>query len=449
MAVTDDKPTTRYARNGDIHLAYQVAGTGPHDLIVVQTGPSSHIDHQWEEPAAAGTLRRLASFSRLIMFDNRGVGMSDPVGPGAIPTMQDDVDDIRAVLDATGSERAVLLGMYAGGAASIVFAATHPERVEALVLMSTYARLRWAPDYVIGVDDAVVDQVEQVMLASWGTGASIDVTNPSVAGDPAVRRWFAEMERLAASPATAAAMARKWFDADVRDVLPLVRAPTLVISRDHQPLFPVEYTRYVADHIPGARYLELPGRDLHYMYGDSASALDAVEEFVTGTLRPPDPDRFLGTVLFIDIVGSSDVAVRVGDRSFRDLLDNFHEMFSRQLERYQGRLIDTSGDGALALFESPARAIACAEAMRDAVRGLGVSIRSGIHAGEMERESSGGIRGIAVHIGARVMGLAGADEILVSRTIRDLVAGSPFRFGARGRHTLKGIPDEWDIFAVE
>ncbi|HYL71499.1 MAG TPA: adenylate/guanylate cyclase domain-containing protein [Candidatus Dormibacteraeota bacterium] len=441
-------PVTRYARNGDVHLAYQVLGEGPPDLVVVPSGPSSHMDHQWEEPNAARTLRRLASFSRLIMYDNRGVGLSDPVGAGEIPTMQDDIDDLKAILDAVGAARPVLMGMYAGGATSMVFAATHPERVEALVLMSSYACLRRHDDYPNGVEDAVVDQVAQLVLGSWGTGASLDVTNPSVARDPAVRRWYAAMERLAASPGTAAAMARKWFDVDVRHVLPAVRAPALVISRDHQPLFDVAHTRYLAEHLPTARYVELQGQDLHYMYGDSASALDAIEQFVTGTRHAPDPDRFLGTVLFIDIVGSTQLAVRVGDREFRELLDSFHEMFKRQLERYQGRLIDTSGDGALALFESPARAIACAQAMRDAVRALDLSIRAGVHTGEMERESTGNLRGIAVHIGARVMGLGGAGEILVSRTVRDLVAGSALRFESRGTHELKGVPEPWEIYGV-
>jgi class 3 adenylate cyclase len=441
-------PTTQYARNGDIHLAYQVLGDGPPDLVIVQTGPSSHMDHQWDEPAAARTLRRLASFSRLIMYDTRGVGLSDPVGTAGIPTMQDDVEDLRVILDAVGAERAVLLGMYAGGGTCLMFAATHPERVEALVLLSTFARLRRDDAYPIGVEDEVVDQVEALVLGSWGTGASLDITNPTVAGDPAVRRWYAGMERLAASPGTAAAMARKWFDLDVRDILPTVRAPTLVIARDHQPFFPAEHTRYVAEHLPNAHYVELPGQDLHYMYGDSESALGAIEEFVTGTRHAPDPDRFLGCVLFIDVVGSTRIAVQLGDRRFRELLDSFHEMFRRQIERYHGQLIDTAGDGALALFESPARAIACAQAMRDGVRALNLQIRAGVHAGEMERDGAGGIRGIAVHIGARVMGLAGANEIFASRTVRDLVAGSSLHFESRGSHELKGVQERWDIFAV-
>ncbi|MBV9100669.1 MAG: adenylate/guanylate cyclase domain-containing protein [Candidatus Dormibacteraeota bacterium] len=444
-------PVTKYARNGELHLAYQVLGEGPPDLLVVPSGPGSHIDHQWEEPSAARSLRRLASFSRLIIYDNRGVGLSDPVTTGQVPTTNDEVDDIRAVLDAAGSERAVLMGMYAGGAASIVFAATYPERVQGLVLMSSYARLRKAADYPIGVDDAVVEQVAHLVLGSWGTGASLDVVNPSVAGSASFRRWYAQMERLAASPGAAAAMARQWFDVDVRDVLPTVHTPALVVAHDEQPLFGVEHTRYLAAHLPDSRYLELPGRNLHFFVDEAemAAAIGAVEEFVTGMPHVPDPDRFLGTVLFVDMSSSTELAGRLGDRRFRELLAEFHQMFGRQLERYHGRLVDTAGDGALALFDSPARAIACALAMRDAVRALDVQIHAGLHTGEMEREHGGDVRGIAVHIGARVLALAGAGEILVSRTIRDLIAGSSVRLESRGVHELKGVPEPWEVFAVQ
>lgn len=443
-----ERPTVQYARAGDLHLAHQVLGAGPPDLLVVPSGPGSHIDHQWEEPLAARSLRRLASFSRLIMYDNRGVGLSDPVARDDLPTIDDEVADIGVILDAVGSESAFLLGNLAGSAPATVFAATHPQRVRGLILAGGYARLRRDEDYPFGVDDATVDQVADLILGSWGTGASLDFVNPSVAGSASFREWYARMERMAAPPGTAAAMARRWFDVDIRNVLPSVRVPTLVIAHDRQPLFPVEHTRYLAEHIAGSRYLELPGADMHFFVGDTEPVFAAIEEFVTGTVHVTDPDRFLGTVLFIDIVDSTGRAVAVGDRRFRELLADFHAMVARQLERYGGRLVDTAGDGALALFESPARAVACAMAMRDAARALDIDVRAGLHTGEMEAEPGGGVRGIAVHIGARVMAAAGPGEVLVSRTIRDLVAGSATRLESRGVHTLKGVTEPWELFAV-
>jgi len=285
-------------------------------------------------------------------------------------------------------------------------------------------------------------------LSTWGSGADLMLTNPSVAGDENFRRWYAQMQRMAASPATAAAMARQWFEVDVRSVLPAVSAPTLVIARAGNAMFPASHTRYLADRIAGAKYVEFPGADLQFFVGDADLVLDAVEEFVTGTRPLPSPDRFLGTVLFIDIVGSTQMAAQIGDRAFRELLDDFVQLVRRQLSRYQGRLVDTAGDGALTLFDSPARAIICAESVRDGVRALGLQVRAGVHTGEMERGPAGEVRGIAVHTGARVAALAGADEIYVSRTIRDLVAGSPIRLETRGVHKLKGVPGSWEVFAV-
>jgi class 3 adenylate cyclase len=441
-------PETRYARNGAIHLAYQVLGEGPPNLVRVASGPASHVDFMWAEPLAARWLRRLASIGRLVFYDNRGVGLSDPVPVDAVPTVDDQVDDLRAVLDETGCERAVVMAFLAGCAPGLVFAAAHPERVESLILFGGYARLRVDVDYPGGVDQAHVDWMAEAILSTWGTGAAVDVTNPTMAGDGNFRRWWAQMERVSASPATAAAMARQWFDVDVRSVLPAVKVPTLVIARAGNSLFPPSHTRYLAEHITGARYMEFPGADLYYFVGDADSVLDTVEEFVTGVRPVPSPDRCLGTVLFVDVAGSTQLAAQIGDSRFRDLLDDFIGLVGRQLDRYQGRLVDTAGDGALTLFDSPAKAIACAESVRDGVRALGLQVRAGVHTGEMEHGSAGEVRGIAVHIGARVAALADPGEVLVSRTIRDLVAGAPIRLESRGAHELKGVPGSWEVFAV-
>lgn len=441
-------PETRYARNGAIHLAYQVLGSGPPNLLVVQSGPNSHVDCNWMEPSLARFIRRLASFSRLILYDNRGVGLSDPVPGSAAPTMDEQVDDIRAILDETGCQRAVLVGNLAGCAPALVFAATHPAQVQSLVLLGGYARLRAGAGYPQGLDQAAIDQIADAVLGTWGTGADLDLVAPAVAADDNFRRWYAQVQRMSASPATAAAMARQWFEVDVRSVLSAIKVPTLVMARAANVVFPVQHTRYLAEHIAGAKYIEFPGADLLYFAGDADQVLDAIEEFVTG-LRPlPSPDRFLGTVLFIDVVGSTQLAARIGDSRFRELIDGFHQLVGRQLDRYQGRLVDTAGDGALTLFDSPARAIACAEAVRDGVRALGLQVRAGVHTGEMEHGPGDEVRGIAVHTGARVAALAGPGEIWVSRTIRDLVAGAPIRLASRGVHQLKGVPGSWEVFAV-
>ena len=441
-------PETRYARNGTIHLAYQVLGSGPPNLLVVQSGPNSHVDWNWMEPSLARFIRRLASFSRVIMYDNRGVGLSDPVPGGAAPTMDEQVDDIRAILGETGCEQAVLAGNLAGCAPALVFAATHPDRVDSLILLGGYARLRADAGYPQGLDQADIDLIAEAILDTWGSGADLDLIAPTVAGDDNFRRWYAQVQRMSASPATAVAMARQWFEVDVRSVLPTIQVPTLVMGRATSVIFPVQHTRYLAEHIAGAKYLEFPEADMLYFTGGADQVLDAVEEFVTGMRPLPSPDRFLGTVLFLDVAGSTQLAAEIGDSRFRELIDGFHQLVRRQLDRYQGRLVDTAGDGALALFDSPARAIVCAEAVRDGVRALGLQVRAGVHTGEMEHGPGGTIRGIAVHTGARVAALAGPGEIMVSRTIRDLVAGAPIRLDSRGEHQLKGVPGSWEVFAV-
>jgi class 3 adenylate cyclase len=441
-------PETRYARNGPVHLAYQVLGSGPPDLLVVQSGPNSHVDCNWMEPSLARFIRRLASFSRAILYDNRGVGLSDPVPGGAAPTMDEQVDDIRAILDEAGCQQAVLAGNLAGCAPALVFAATHPGRVESLILLGGYARLRADADYPQGLHQADIDQIAAAILDTWGSGADLDLIAPTVAADDNFRRWYAQVQRMSASPATAVAMARQWFEVDVRSVLPTIQVPTLVMGRAANVVFPVQHTRYLAEHIADAKYLEFPEADMLYFTGDADAVLDAIQEFVTG-LRPlPSPDRFLGTVLFVDVVGSTQLAATIGDSRFAERLGDFIQLLRRQLDRYQGRLVDTAGDGALALFDSPARAIACAEAVRDGVRALGLQVRAGVHTGEMEHGPGGTIRGIAVHTGARVAALAGPGEIMVSRTIRDLVAGAPIRLDSRGEHQLKGVPGSWEVFSV-
>jgi class 3 adenylate cyclase/pimeloyl-ACP methyl ester carboxylesterase len=443
----NNPPETRYAINGSVHLAYQVLGAGP-NMVAVSSGPGSHVDYMWAEPSAARWLHRLASFSRFVIYDNRGVGLSDPVPTDAVPTMDEQVDDIRAIMDETDCERAVIAGSMSGCAPAMVFAASHPERVESLLLLGGYARLGLDADYPQGVEQAEVDQIANAILSTWGSGADLSFTNPTMADDEIFRRWYSQMQRVAASPATAAAMARQWFEVDVRSVLPAIGLPTLVIARDGNMVFPAHHSRYLAERIVGASYLEFPGADLRFYVGDSEPVLDAIEEFVTGAPPLPSPDRFLGTVLFVDVVGSTQLAAQIGDARFGELIESFHQLVQRQLDRFRGRLVDTAGDGALALFDSPARAIACAESVRDGVRALGLQVRAGVHTGEMEHGPGGTIRGIAVHTGARVAALASPGEILVSRTIRDLVAGARIRLESRGLHELKGVPGSWETFAV-
>jgi class 3 adenylate cyclase len=329
-----------------------------------------------------------------------------------------------------------------------MFAATNPGRVESLILLGGYARLRAGAGYPQGVDQADIDRITDAVLGTWGTGADLDLIAPTVAADDSFRRWYAQVQRVSASPATAAAMARQWFEADVRSVLPAITVPTLVLARAANVVFPVQHTRYLADHIAGAKYIEFAEADVLYFTGNADQVLDAIEEFVTGIRPLPSTDRFLGTVLFVDVAGSTQMAARTGDSQFRELIDGFHQLVRSQLERYQGQLVDTAGDGALTLFDSPARAIACAEAVRDGVRDLGMQVRAGVHTGEMEHGSGTEVRGIAVHTGARIAALAGPGEILVSRTIRDLVAGSSVRLESHGVHQLKGVPGSWEVFIV-
>ena len=438
---------TRYARSGDVSIAYQVVGEGPFDLVYVP-GWVSNVELMWDEPDYTAFLERLASFSRLIIFDKRGTGLSDPVPLDRLPTLEQRMDDVRAVMDAVGSDRAALLGHSEGGNMCVLFSATYPDRTTALVLVGCYAkRIRsddypWAPT----VEDRA-REIEQTE-ATWGSPEAFRELAPSKANDEAFERWVGRYLRQSASPKAAAALLRMNTQIDVREVLPAIRVPTILIYRTDDADVHVDEGRYIAERIPGARFVEVPGADHSMWTGDATAILDEIEEFLTGVRRGPEPDRVLATVLFTDVVGSTELATRLGDRAWRDLLGRHHAAVRRELGRWRGREVDTAGDGFLATFDGPARAIRCAAAAVDAIRGFGMEIRAGVHTGEVE-VSNGDLRGIAVHIGSRVAGLAGPGEVLVSRTVADLVAGSGIVLAERGEHELKGVSGTWLVYAVE
>lgn len=436
---------TRYAKSGDVHIAYQVTGSGPLDLVVVP-GFVSHVELQWEDPRWAHFLNRLASFCRLIRFDKRGTGLSDRVG--LIPTLEERMDDARAVMDAVGSDRAALLGISEGGPMCALFAATYPERTSAMVMYGAMARFAWAPDHPWGRTREELEARLTAVEQTWGMGAALPMYAPSLANDESYRKWWATYERAAASPGAVMAVLRMNWEIDVQHVLPAIRVPTLILHRTGDRVVKVEEGRVIAERIPGAKYVELPGDDHVPSAGDADTLLDEIEEFLTGVRHGPEPDRVLATVLFTDIVGATERAAELGDRRWRELITRHHALVRQQLERYHGREIDTAGDGFLASFDGPARGIRCAGAIGDAVRRLGIRIRAGLHTGECEMIGDK-FGGIAVHIGARVAALAAADEVLVSSTVKDLVAGSGLRFQDRGVRSLRGVPGEWRLFAVE
>jgi pimeloyl-ACP methyl ester carboxylesterase len=435
------QPETRYAKSGDVHIAYQVFGDGPINLVIAPFFVSN-VEHFWDEPDASRWLLRVGSFARVVMFDKRGTGMSDRVAE--MPGLDLRMDDLRAVMDAAGMEQAAILGLSEGGSLAALFAATYPNRCRALILYGAFARFSsWFP-----TEEAFAQFLGYVDQA-WGTGGAVPFFVPSRAGDPAFQRWFARFERLGASPASLTAYMRMNSQIDISDILPTIRVPTLVIHRTQDVTINVEGGRYLAKHIPGARYLELPGSDHPPMAGDNAAEIaDAIQEFLTGARAPVQVDRVLATVLFTDIVGSTEKAAMLGDRRWRDLLDRHHATIRSNLVRFRGHEIKTTGDGILATFDGPARGVRCAWAITEEIRPLGIEVRAGLHTGECEMMGDD-VGGIAVHIGARVASLAGAGEVLVSSTVRDLVAGSGLRFGDRGKQSLKGVPGEWGIFAVE
>jgi class 3 adenylate cyclase len=436
----------RYAQAEDgTNIAYQVHGEGSLDLVFVP-GFVSHAEVFWEEPATARFIRRLASFGRLVTFDKRGQGLSDR--PDRPPTLEESMGDLRTVMDATGCERAAIFGISEGGPMSVLFAATYPERVSALVLYATYARMLKADDFPEGVREEVYDEWKEAVRSDWGGAVGVDYWAPSCKDDADFARWWGRLLRLGTSPAGALQLIDLYREIDVRAALPAIDAPTHVLHRAGDRLVPVRQGRYLAKAIPDARYVELPGSDHLPMVGDEGRLLDEVEEFLAGSRRASEPERALATTLFTDIVGSTETAARVGDRRWRELLERHDATVRRELEIHRGREVKTMGDGFLATFDGPARAIRCACAIRDELQASGLEVRAGIHTGEVEL-LGGDVSGMAVNIGARVSALAAPGEVLVSSTVRELVVGSGLEFAERGAHKLKGAPGEWRLFAVE
>jgi class 3 adenylate cyclase/alpha-beta hydrolase superfamily lysophospholipase len=438
-----EPPQTRYARSGDISVAYQVVGDGPRDLIIVP-GLVSHLELGWEEPLERRFRERLAGFSRLILFDKRGTGLSDPVD--AMMSIEERMDDVRAVLDAAGSQHATLLGFSEGGPLSIVFAASHPERVDGLILYGTFARALRTEGYPIGFSQSTVRRRWGHFFDEWPPEDFLDAYAPSVAANPRAREWFQRYARMVASPRMIRDLWHWVETIDVRSVLPSVRVPTLVLHRTEE-IIPISLGRYLAEHIRGARFVELPGRDHIMFIGDVDRLLGEIEEFMTGARGQADVDRVLATVLFTDMVGSTESAASLGDRAWRGQLEGHNDIVRRQLERFQGNAVKNTGDGVLALFDRPTRAIRCADAISQAVERLDLRVRAGLHTGEFERMGDD-IGGISVHIGARICELAGPGEVLVSGTVHDLVVGSGIDFEDRGARALRGVPGEWRIYAV-
>ena len=434
-----DVPRTRYAvATGGVRVAYQVVGEGPVDLVCVPS-MGSHVEVFWEEPSVARYLRRLASFSRLILFDKRGVGMSDRIA--GVPTLEERIDDVRAVMDAVGSSRAALFGMSEGAAIATMFAATYPERVASLVMLGGAIRC-WSS--AIDFDDpAVIDYVDE----HWGEGIMLDEGAPSVATDARIREWSGRVERYGMTPTSFRDMVKMNRSFDVRAALPVVSVPTLVIHRSDEKVVLVDQGREAAHLIPGAQYVELPGSDHLPYFEDPETTLALIEEFVTGERHRGVPDRVLATVVFTDIVNSTEHATSFGDRRWREVLDAYDAAVERELQRFRGRLVKSTGDGTLATFDGPGRAIQWALSTRDLTRSLGFEIRAGAHTGEIELRGDD-IAGVAVVIAHRISTAAEAGELLVSSTVKDLVAGSNVEFMSRGTHELKGVPDPWNLFAA-
>jgi pimeloyl-ACP methyl ester carboxylesterase/class 3 adenylate cyclase len=436
-------PETRYAESGGVKIAYQVVGDGPIDLVFVP-GFISHLDLQWGDPRVARFLEKLASFSRLILFDKRGTGLSDPVaGPAPLEVR---MDDVRAVMDAAGSERAALFGLSEGGPMSILFATTYPERTSALVLCGTYAYGGIEPDQPGGREWSETQARVREAAEHWGEGRTLELFAPTAntARDRMARGLF---ERSAASPHMVRTLIEMVMDIDVRDLLPSVHVPTLVLHRD-QEIIPVECGRYLAENIPGARIVVLPGADHIPFYGEAEGYAEEIEEFLTGARHAPVVDRVLMTVMFTDIVSSTDQAAALGDARWRELVTRHDKLVRTEIERHRGQEVKTMGDGFLVTFDGPARGIRCARAIVDGAQSLGIRIRAGLHSGECELLKDD-IGGMAVNIASRIAALAGPDEVLVSRTVKDLVVGSGIMFSDRGDRELKGVPDQWRLFAVE
>jgi pimeloyl-ACP methyl ester carboxylesterase len=436
----------QYARSGDVHVAYQVVGDGPIDLVMAM-GSFTNLEVLWELSEYRRLCENLGSFARLLLFDKRGMGLSDRVHFG---TLEERMDDIRAVMDAAGSESAALMGVSEGGPLSILFAATYPERTRALILAGAEVKEERADDWPWG--EATQEEFDEFMepeelVSRWGKGLFLERFIPSRSGDEKLRAMLGRLQVQSASPTDASAFMRMAFEIDVRDIVPSVNVPTLVVHRTGDRVCHVENGRFLARHIEGAKYVELPGDDHSIWTEQSDEIVSEIREFLTGVREPEEPDRVVATVLFTDIVRSTERARELGDRAWRDLLDEHHAVVRRELERFRGREVDTAGDGFFATFDGPARAIRSGKAIVESVRGLGLEVRAGLHTGEVELAGDA-VRGIAVHTGARVAGFAEPGEVLVSQTVKDLVAGSGIEFEERGTRELKGIPGEWRLYAA-
>ena len=436
---------TRYADSGGVNIAYQVRGNGPLDLVLVP-GFVSQVELLDEDPSTARFLRRLAAFSRLLVFDKRGQGLSDR--PGRPPTLEESMDDLKAVIEAAGFERPAVFGVSEGGPMSALYGATYPGEVTALVLFGTFARMVSTEGFPHGISDEALDRWGSVVRRDWGGPVALDIWAPSRVGDREFERWWARLLRQGTSPAGAIALMDLYREMDVRAILPTIDVPTLVLHREDDRMIPVEQGRYLAEAIPGTRYVELPGNDHLPFAGDLDGLLDEVEEFLVGSRGAPESERALATILFTDIVGSTERAAELGDRGWRQLLERHDAAVRHQLFLHRGREVKTMGDGFLATFDGPARAIRCATAVQEEVSGLGIDVRAGIHTGEVELIGED-VGGMAVNIGARIGALAEPGEVLVSSTVRELVVGSGLEFAERGTRTLKGAPGEWQLFAVD
>jgi len=439
-----ETPRTHYARSDGAHIAYQMFGEGEIDLVFVP-GFVSNIEHYWEMPRVPELLRRLGSFARVVLFDKRGTGLSDPVAEP--PPLEQRMDDMQAVMDAAGVERAALFGISEGGPASILFAATYPNRTTALVLYGSTPRFRTDEDISWGATDEQMQVLLDQISDHWGDGALLSTFAPSAVGDPAMDELWSRFQRAGASPAMARSVISALFEIDVRDILPTIQVPTLIVHRTGDRIAPIEGARLMAEKIPGARMIEFEGDDHVPFTGDFNPVVDEMEEFLTGTRQVRPLDRVLATVMFTDIVDSTRRAAEAGDRRWRELLERHDELTRRQLDRFRGREVKTLGDGFLATFDGPARAIECACAIRDGVNPLGLEVRAGLHTGECELAGDD-VRGMAVNIGARIGSLAQPNEVLVSGTVKDLVVGADLEFADRGEHELKGVPGTWRLFAA-
>jgi class 3 adenylate cyclase len=431
----------KYARSDGIHIAYRIFGDGPRDMVLIP-GTLSHVELYWEFPPNEYLLKRFTSFARVIVFDKRGQGLSDRV---AEQTIEERIGDVRAVMDTAGSERATIYGWSEGGPMSLLFAATYPERTSGLVLCGSFASMK------AYVSEENGNLFLKRLVEHWGEGILVPINAPSRAKDEVFLQYFGKLERATASPGAIVALFRANFEIDARPILPTIHLPTLILHRVGDKTVPVEQGRYLAQHIAGAKYVELPGKD-HLLQAFDQDVLDRlideVEEFITGERHRPEPDRMLATVMFTDVVGSTEHATRLGDRQWHELLTGYYAAVRKELSAFRGREVNTAGDGLLATFDGPARAIRCACAIRERVKPLGLQVRTGLHSGECELIGDD-VGGIAVHIGARVASSANPDEVLVSSTVRDLVAGSGIKFTDRGTHSLKGFSDAWRLFAVQ